>query len=237
MKRLLLIVLLALIARAHDFWIEPSNFHPRDGEQVYASLRVGENFEGDAVPRMSQRIESFVVRDAKGEKAIGGVDGIDPAGVMTAGNAPAVIAYRSNFAEVELPRAKFDEYLKLEGLDNRIRPTTNGTQRERYARFVKSMIGGRATNASKPFGWRFELVPVSATQFRAVYEQKPLAGTLVIALSQDGKRVSARSDAKGMVTLQLPSGVWLVKSVHMVAAPRDSGFAWESYWASITFAN
>jgi uncharacterized GH25 family protein len=242
MKRLLLIAVVALSgampfaasARAHDFWIEPANYRPARGETLYLSLRVGQDFIGDAVPRSAQRIESFTVRDASGERAVGGVENIDPAGVITAGTTPAVIGYRSHFSEVELPRAKFETYLKDEGLDNRVNVRQDGVQRERFARFAKTIVGGTIA-AQKPFGWRFELVPVSATKFRALYEQKPLPGTLVFALSRDGRQMQSRTDAQGYVTFDLPAGEWLVKTVHMVPAPASSGFQWESLWASITF--
>jgi uncharacterized GH25 family protein len=242
MKRILLIAVLALSgaapftpsACAHDFWIEPTNYRPSGGETLYLSLRVGQEFIGDPVPRSAQRIESFTVRDASGERAVGGVENIDPAGVITAGTKPAVVGYRSHFSEVELPRAKFESYLRDEGLDNRIHVRQDGVQRERFARFAKTIVGGSVTE-QKPFGWRFELVPVSATKFRALYQQKPLAGTLVFALSRDGKQMQARTDAQGFVTFNLSAGEWLVKTVHMVPAPADSGFQWESLWASITF--
>jgi len=36
--------------------------------------------------------------------------------------------------------------------------------------------------------------------------------------------------------LDLAAGrIWLVKTVHMVPAPADSGADWESLWASLTF--
>jgi hypothetical protein len=31
------------------------------------------------------------------------------------------------------------------------------------------------------------------------------------------------------------AGAWLVKTVHMVPAPTDTGADWESLWASLTF--
>jgi uncharacterized GH25 family protein len=50
------------------------------------------------------------------------------------------------------------------------------------------------------------------------------------------KAVRARTDAKGRVTLRLAhAGFWLIKAVHMEAAPADAGVDWESWWASITF--
>ncbi len=43
-------------AQAHDFWIEPSTFHPAPGAMVSVGLRVGQNFIGDPVPRLHRRI-------------------------------------------------------------------------------------------------------------------------------------------------------------------------------------
>jgi uncharacterized GH25 family protein len=235
MRRLLLITLFATRALAHDFWIEPSTYRPATGQTVSISLRVGEDFAGDPVPRMTKRIEQFVMRDRSGEHAVLGMEGSDPAGVVTAGADPTVIGYHSNFAELALPREKFEAYLREDGLENRIRVTTDGPQKERYARFVKTILGDETSSASAPMGWRFELVPISKTQFRALYEGKPLSGTLVFALSRDGRKLSARTDGEGLVSFDLGKGEWLVKTVHMVPAPRDSGFLWESLWASVTF--
>src|SRR2546430_14913591 len=64
----------ALPAMAHDFWIEPSTFKPAVGETFMASLRVGQDFLGDPVPRSSQQIERFVVRDAGGEHPVTGFE-------------------------------------------------------------------------------------------------------------------------------------------------------------------
>ncbi|HEY8849582.1 MAG TPA: DUF4198 domain-containing protein, partial [Thermoanaerobaculia bacterium] len=71
-----------------------------------------------------------------------------------------------------------------------------------------------------------------------LFEGKPVANAFVTAIHRDdpAARVSARSDASGRVTLSLPrSGVWLVKSVQMIAAPAGSNADWESLWASLTF--
>lgn len=71
-----------------------------------------------------------------------------------------------------------------------------------------------------------------------VYEGKPLAGALVVAMNRDEpeKPISARTDKGGGVLLALPrGGVWLVKAVHMVPAPAESGADWESLWASLSF--
>ena len=219
-------------ARAHDFWIEPGSYHPSPGERVQLTLRVGENFEGDPLPRMTFRIQSFVIRDANGERAVPGIENMSPAGIALVAKMPAVIGYRSNFDQVEMPRDKFESHLRKEGLDNRITVRSDGVQKERFARFAKTFLGPVDT---KPLGWRLEIVPASAGQFRVVYESKPLAGTLVFALSREGKQLSARTDAKGLVSFDLGAGEWLVKTVHMIPADASTGVAWESMWASVTF--
>lgn len=170
------------------------------------SLRVGEHFEGEPVRGSAPVL--VVERDGA-----------------------VMLAYQSGrFALHELPRETFERYLEEEGL-TRIRPIGDGVQRERFGRFAKSLVRGEAF---PPLGWRFELVPLSASRFQLLYEGKPLGDTLVVAMNRAKQRLTARTDARGIVTFDLGSGAWLVKSVHMVEAPRDSGVMWESLWASLT---
>ena len=74
---------------------------------------------------------------------------------------------------------------------------------------------------------------------RLLYQGRPLAGALVMALdaidAQTPQKV--RSDAQGRASFTLPrAGAWLIKAVHMIPAPRDASADWESFWASLTFS-
>jgi len=72
-----------------------------------------------------------------------------------------------------------------------------------------------------------------------LWRGRPLEGALVCALERDHPDavLKLRSDARGRVAFALPRrGVWLVKAVHMVEAPKESRLDWESFWASLTFA-
>jgi hypothetical protein len=107
--------------------------------------------------------------------------------------------------------------------------------------------GGDGTSFERPVGMTLELVPEKNPYMlkagdelpvRLLYEGKPLAGALVIALGlhQTDGRIAARTGKDGRVRLRLPEGgFWLIKSVHMVPAPHDTGVDWESLWASLTF--
>ncbi|HEX8252995.1 MAG TPA: DUF4198 domain-containing protein [Thermoanaerobaculia bacterium] len=231
--RVLLIALFAGNAAAHDFWIEPSTYRPTAGKSFSATLRVGEQFEGDPVPRRSARIESFVVRTASGEQPVNGFENQSPAGFVRIDEAgTAVIGYRGKPTPHELPTAKFMQFLTEEGIKG-LKPK-GARQRERFYRFAKSLvqIGDRQTETT-PFGWRFELIPHNG-RFQLLFEGKPLKGALVSAITPNGKRLDARTDANGTVAFNLDKGVWLIKTVHVLPAPANSDFDWESLWASVT---
>ncbi len=256
MKRIAVIVALAAqatVAYAHDFWIEPSTFRPAPGQLITTSLRVGQDFIGDPVPRSAQFIETFTFRQSSGEKEVVGMENRDPAGYLRI-DSPGLtlIGYRSKANLLSLDAAKFEEFLKLEGLE-RIstiraqRHETTKPDRENFYRYAKAVLrAGSGTGAryDQPFGYRYEIVPETdptaqtPLRVRLLFEGKPLAGALVTAMHRDDPsvRIQLRSDRQGRVTLNLPKdGVWLVKSVQMIEAPAGSPADWESMWASLTF--
>jgi uncharacterized GH25 family protein len=241
---------------AHDVWIEPTTFSPHLGEIVGVRLRVGQDFLGDPLPRTAALIDQFLVEDADGRKPVVGRNGADPAGLLRV-SVPGllVIGYRSNPSAIEQTADKFNEYLKEEGLDavaalRARRGQANRGAREMFSRCAKSLVlSGAPYNAQgdRPLGFTLELVAernpftMEAGQelpVRLTYENRPLAGALVVAINraQPSEKLAARSDRDGRVRFRLPrTGIWLIKAVHMVEAPAASGADWVSYWASLTF--
>jgi uncharacterized GH25 family protein len=240
------------ILSAHDFWIEPSSFHPSVGENVTVSLLVGQDFIGDPVPRSTSLFDAFVIRDVKSEWPVNGFENQDPAGMLRiVHDGVAAITYRSKANPLELPAPKFEQFLHDEGLE-RIsamraqRGETNKADREQFFRYAKSLLrtGHGAATFQPTAGFRYDIVPESdpwsaqPLRVRVLLDGKPAANALVKALHRDdvNARVSVRTDAAGRATLSLPrNGVWLVESVYMDEAPKKSGADWESLWASLTF--
>jgi uncharacterized GH25 family protein len=250
-----LTLILAPIAFGHDLWIEPSSFHPAVGERVSVALRVGQNVHGDPMPRIPPLIERFVLKGGGDERPVIGRAGMDPAGVVLIAE-PGLqwIGYQSNAYPVTLEGPKFESYLKDEGLERIITIRAGKGQsavpgRERFYRCAKSLLDvpGGNKNAETPLGFTLELVPRKnpyalaagdALPLSLSFRGKPIANVLVVAMRKESpeKAVRARTDAKGRVTLRLGDpGFWLIKAVHMEAAPTDAGVDWESWWASITF--
>jgi len=248
--------LLAATAFAHDFWIEPTKFRVAKNEVVKLPLRVGMEYVGDPVPRDDLRTEKFVVLGPDGVENVPGEDKRDPAGRFTPKkDGVYVVAFRSTRRSIELEPAKFEAYLKDEGLERvaKIRAERDETTKpgfEIYSRCAKSLLfvgEGSKDGHDRVAGMRLEIVPEtnpyvvpagSALTFRVVFEDKPLADALVVARNRAAPKsvVSARTDAEGRVKLTLErAGEWMVKCVHMIEAPKETGMAWESLWASVTF--
>jgi uncharacterized GH25 family protein len=244
------------LLRAHDFWLEPSNFSSEPGQIIGVRLRVGQDLIGDPVPRDPALVKQLVVEDTGGRKPLVGRQGGDPAGYLRVLNPGLlVIGYLSNPSAVELDAAKFNQYLKDEGLDavaaERIRRAQTGNPaRELFSRCAKSLVlSGPPTigQADRTLGFPLELVaqqnPYELAAggnltVRLTYENRPLAGALVVAMNRlnVSEKQLARTGADGRVRFCLrQGGFWLIKAVHMIPAPAGSNADWASFWASLTF--
>lgn len=244
-------------ASAHDLWIEPSAFQPAPGTRLAVRLFIGQLFRGDVYPRDPRYLVRFAMIGAGGESPIPGIPDTDPAGFLVIGQ-PGLyqLVYASRPAAVELDAPKFEAYLAEEGLEPisawRAKHGQSAARaKEIYSRCAKSLIavgGDAGSGHERVLGLTLELIPeknpytLAAGQelpVRLLYQGKPLAGAKVAAVPKDqpARQVSARTDAQGRVRLPLAgAGVWLVKAVHMIAAPPGAGADWESFWASLTFA-
>jgi uncharacterized GH25 family protein len=241
---------------AHDFWIEPSAYRVEVGARVSVSLRVGEHYKGDPVPRNPARIRKLTLVGQSGETGVAGKEGDDPAGTVAVPAAGLyLIGYHNLPSSITLEAPKFEAYLKEEGLERvstqrAERGESEKPGREIYSRCAKALLragAGAAGGHDRRLGLPLELVPEAdpydedgpaSLPVRLLYEGRPLEGALVVALSRedpaDAQR--ARTDRDGRVSLALARGrTWLVKAVHMAKAPEGSNADWESLWASLTF--
>jgi uncharacterized GH25 family protein len=260
-KRRRLLIFTAIILAcdpllAHDMWIEPTTFAPESGEIIGLKLRVGQDLLGDPLARDSQLIKEFIVEDSAGRKPVVGRDGGNPAGFIRASDPGVlVVGYHSNPSTVEETAEKFNQYLTEEGLDSIAasrarRNETNLKVHELFSRCAKSLVFAAPASGAqgdRVLGFPLELVAernpyaIRAGEdlpVRLMYESRPLAGALVIALNRQNptERLSVRTGKDGRVRLHLrPGGMWLVKAVHMVPAPAATNADWQSYWASLTF--
>jgi uncharacterized GH25 family protein len=259
-RRLLVAAVSAAFAAelsAHDFWIQPSNFHPAVGSVVKLRLFVGPHFEGEPLPRIPQLLSRFVLVSDSGQQDVPGRAGMEPAGVVRI-ESPGlqIAAYRSLDSPITIEPAKFEDYLKEEGLEKvaKIRAQKGETQkpaRELFSRCAKALLeaGDGALGKDRAVGLTLELVSEKnpyelaagdELPVQLLLEGKPLAGALVQGLlhGDSSVNVSARTDRDGRTRLRLAkTGFWLVKAVEMQPAPAGAEADWKSLWASLTFEN
>lgn len=242
-------------ASSHEFWIEPSSFRPSANSIVQVGLFVGDGFPGEAVKRNSEKIDRFFALIDSESRDLVGRDGAEPAGLLKVEKPGAVIlGYRSKHSSIELQAAKFEAYLKDEGLESIIakrkeRGDSDKPGREIYSRCSKCLLnvdGAAGVGYDKAVGFPLEIIidadPAALhagdeISCRLLLDGKPLEGALIRAShkTEKEKNSSARSDSEGRVRLKLPAeGMWMIHCVHMKETPKDSNADWESLWASLT---
>ncbi len=205
----------ATLARAHDFWIEPSVFVTAVGTKVPVTLRVGEDFNGTSQPYVQDWFLDFSVSSAAGREPVVGFAGDDPAAtLMLKSPGLRMIGYHSTRSFVDLEAERFDKYLRSEGLDRiqklrRERGESQANGREYYSRCAKSLISvagaaGAAAGVDRsgvdrsgydqPLGYPLELlpranpyalVPGNVLPIALLYKGRPIEGVLVIAFTAD----------------------------------------------------
>jgi len=243
-------------AQAHDFWIEPSRFvvQPRDSVSLY--LREGENLVGNSLPYVTDWFREYSRSDARGRAPVTAELGDNPAVIEIRSSGTTLLGYWSTPNFVALKPAKFESYLRQEGLEHvlaqRAQLGESDTEaRENFVRCAKTYLttnrDALSTALKAPLGFTLELMPPDnlhalapgeRLDLRLLYLGKPLAGALVTAFRQAAPedKVQVRSDAQGRAALRLSaSGIWLIKAVHMVRLENHPKADWESYWASLLF--
>ncbi|HVS62040.1 MAG TPA: DUF4198 domain-containing protein [Thermoanaerobaculia bacterium] len=132
---------------AHELYIRPSSFRPPAGERVGLALEVGHAFAGSPVERRPGHLRRFVWMGSDGEtREVRGVDGALPAGwVVGAPEGLVTVSYESHAMHHELPPARFESYLREEGLDEilalrRDRGETSAAGRELFSRCAKTVL-------------------------------------------------------------------------------------------------
>lgn len=260
---LLLCALLTGPASAHEFWFKPVDNPQRLNGIAALQLEVGEHFSGDLVGFSAAATVSLRQYANKAERNL--------ASLLPAQGAVATLALRLDTpgtqmvsfegqpTTITLPADAFHAYLHDEGLDfikaqREAAGTLAKPGRERYRRFVKTLIAVQSTAAtdttfSIPTGMRLEIVPLNnplrmkpgdALALRVLYERKALAGALVKAWhKRTGETVIVRAttNSAGDVSIHLPyAGAWMVSIVHMVPAVMEADVDWDSFWGNLSFA-
>lgn len=255
--RLLALALLALARiNAHECWLEPSNFSPAPGQPFHLRLRVGMDLQGEPRTFAAKRVAVLRHLSVHDGESLAPQDTTDlPLAFAASGG--HLLAYDSTASLITLEPAKFEDYLREEGLDAIITERAHRGEggvpgRERYLRCNKALLqvgDVRDGTWALRTGQVLELVPLAdpaslhpgdALGLVLLLRGQPLAGTKVRAWHRAGDNLTtldAVTTVAGEVTFTLPAaGRWMFSTVHMVRTADDPAADWESHWANLTLA-
>lgn len=229
-------------AFAHDLWLQPRAFWVGAGQPASTTVQVGHGPDRQVWGVESARIRTLrsigpggAATDQRSSLTMRMLTG--PFNVAFTQPGVHVLTMESSHAESTLPAARFNDYLKVEGLTPaqqlRIRTKTTDTPgRETYSRRAKMLVqvGGasdaRQPHVTRPIGMTLEIVPErnpyqlkagERLPVRVLYQGTALPGALIklTNLAADAEPVeSHRTDAQGRAVFQgRRSGVWLLNVV------------------------
>lgn len=260
----LALALVAASASAHDLWMQPSTFSVPAGGSVPVSMLVGHGKDRENWGIRGDRIILFrsVGPDGRVTNLMPLVQpNAAPPAVALRFAQPGthVVAMQSTHSESELPAARFNDFLKEEGLTpaivHRQRTGANGKAgREVYSRRAKTLIQvGDAdpkqnSLATKRLGLALEIVPERSPYalapseklpVRVYYEGRPLAGALVklTNLDADARPVATQiTDRSGRARFSVPrKGKWLLNVVWVKPITGNPKADYQTTFSSLTF--
>lgn len=262
MKKIFLlsgIVCICLLALAHEFWLQPLKFWLKVNEKTSISILVGENYKGERSDWSKYKIQQLKHYSSKGvEDFTSHLSAADKslidASFSSAGN--HLVAFNNSNKFIELEAAKFNEYLKEEGLDEILKmreaeQSTGKPGREFYQRCVKTLFKvGSKTDSTYAVntGMRLELIPREnpysvktgdSMHVQVLFDNKPVNNALLLAWNVVNEKTSVtklRTDETGIAAFAIRlEGRWMISAVHMIPHTNKSEADWQSFWGSYTF--
>jgi len=246
-----------LLAKGHEFWLQPIKYFIDVGERLTAKFMVGENFQGELWDLKKHRIEKLDVHESGGVRSL--VDSLNiDAGLFRTTFADAgtrLLVIQSNEAFIELTGDKFNDYLKEDGLDEIYLAREKGKllgapARELYSRHSKLFIqvGNKLDNMhEKIAGLPIEIVPNKnpcglkrgdEVRFFVTFKGTPLFGAKVRIWNRFDNRTTIQNiytEKDGSISIRISNpGAWMVSVVKMIPS-EDTKADWRSYWGSLVF--
>ena len=246
------------LAQAHEFWLQPTGFRFKVGEEMKVDFMVGENFTGEFWDLSRHHVEQLelhagamvkdLLKEVKPTKGKNLSYKFDREGTH-------LLTLESNAAFIELDAEKFNAYLKEDGIDNILEARTKANElnkpaREFYKRYAKLLVqAGSKTDPTykKRVGFRYEIVPLvnpytlksgDYLECRVLWEGQPAPHSLVKVWSHTGNRIFLQNiyaEDDGTIKFPLSSkGPWMVSSVRMIPSTKEGG-DYESMWTSLVF--
>jgi len=259
---LLLIGLLsALPAFAHDLFLKPDRFFAKVNQKISISVLNGTFQTSEGAVNFARLTNVSVVAPSGNRTNPKETDFTKNETIAVLNLVPTeagnyVVGLSTMWRENSLPAKEFNEYLVGEGipeiLENRKRDKELEIDgRYRYSKYVKTILqaGNKQTDSYKTvLGYAVEMIPQTnpyklkkgdSIEILCLKDGKLLVGQTVLTGYESGGKLAAeksiRSNANGIIKIRLDgAGKWYAKFINMVKVD-DPKLNYESKWATLTF--
>lgn len=270
MKRLsvavsiLILLVFAVPALSHDFWLVPNALNVAVGEDLVVRGQTSSDFPTSLSAVTVDRVASARLVTAQGERSI---QRLDVEGVSLrlthkptqAGQ--AIVAVAIHPRDIPESPESFRNYLRLEGAPEAlaryermgILPTDSIVRR--YAKYAKLLVqvgDGGASTYDRVVGHPLEFVPLSdpsdvepgeTVRMRMLFQGEPVPharGHASVAESRTAETAyhaaEFETDDIGEFDIRIAGdGLWNVRALWIVPAPSGSGADWDVHWATLVW--
>ncbi|MFN3134244.1 MAG: DUF4198 domain-containing protein [Candidatus Kryptonium sp.] len=256
MRKILIFLFIFNFVYAHDYWLRPQKFILSKGDTLIVHLYVGDKLKAE----IKRELQMEMTEKFELVKNDGIVDLLSQAKDKSIPilkrevdfDGLGLIVMERGWAHIELNAQEFNEYLKHEGITDIKIDSKNGVQKERYRRYLKSLVlSGKEVKGEiykKVLGQRLEIVLLKnpyllkvgdELEVQVLFEGKPLVNKIVTLYSvgqNDVFEQKVKTNKNGIARFKVKnSGFQLVRLVHLRKCENCDDINWESFWASFSF--
>jgi uncharacterized GH25 family protein len=261
MKKYLLSFLLVLglsLSLAHEYVLIAHDFILKPGDTLALHLFVADGFNVEIErPVQKEMTRRFELLSEKGRTDLlaEAQEGALPLLTREVDfNGLGLVHLERDYARITMDNEKFRAYLRTDNIENiRIDDSTQSSQSERYARYIKALIQSTPIPGDSlhklRVGQTFEIIlldnPYQLEQgdwlrAQVFFRGAPLVDKVITARNRLGSQPAihqyARTDSQGICSFKLErAGEWFVHATHMISCPDPDDSDWESFWASYSF--
>ncbi|NMH61541.1 DUF4198 domain-containing protein [Alteromonas ponticola] len=247
---------------AHDFWLEPGQYIFKESASVPVQFKIGHKDSADNWNLRWDKIVALRLYTPSGVADMAA--SIVPKTNLLPGFAKSeklatgtyIIGLESYHSLSELESAKFNDYVKEEGLKEILEyREANGLMQhpgiELYSRKAKTIVqvgDELSESVTKPIGHTLEIVPQQhplklgnkgALAVKVLFKGKPLQHALIEAAplaKAKHKEQSTRTDNQGIATFNFSqSGPVMLNVIWGVPLTNNGQADFETYFSSLTF--
>lgn len=253
-----LVLLSATIGLAHDLFIRAKPFVLEKPGTIVFAMNLAEAFPGVEETWRTQKTAKFWMFGPDGQKELTAVQGKNPE-IQFAQEGTYLLAWNATPSYIVIEPKMFNQYIVSEGYKNVVELRTHqGKQetpgREKYLRFLKSFVqvgSARTDNFNQVLGQTIELIPLtnpysvspgSELAVKVLFSGKPLSDARVMGTydsfskEHDVYAHTVQTNAEGIAQIPIDhSGIWMIRTNHMIPLEENPKADWESYWTNISF--